>query len=128
MLIVPLSADARQQFVTELDGQSVQIAVNWSPLSQSWFLSIQFRDGQRVASGRQMASRVRLIRSPLFSGDLVVVALDPLNYSEPGRQAWAGSHHADLHDRIGGGDAGLGGLKSVRSLGANPFVPALLFP
>ena len=76
----------------DLEGQSMEATVNWSPLTETWFLTLRFRDGRSVAEGRQMAPRVRLIRSQLFQGDLAVIPTDPLVHANPGRKPWGITH------------------------------------
>ena len=90
---MPLTTDPRQSMLLNLGGQEVALEVWWAPLPGLWYLTIDV-NGTRVAGGRQVVSRSRLIRDHRFSGDLFVVP--PTGESEataPGRLDWGAGRY-----------------------------------
>ena len=86
--VVPLDSSPRQSLLVNLGGQEVALEVWWAPLAAVWYMTLDV-NGERVAGGRQMSSRSRLIRDRRFVGDLYVTPPSGEETAEaPGRTDW----------------------------------------
>ena len=67
MLTIPVG-DAeevpRQVLRTSIGGETIHIALWWSPLPSAWYLSVRTAAGMSLVEGRQIAPFVRLVRNP----------------------------------------------------------------
>ena len=84
--VIPISS--RQALTVTLGADTYTIYLWWSPLSESWFLSLRTTAGVSIAEGRQIAPYVRLVRERAFPGDLAVIGLSLDEASELNRQMW----------------------------------------
>ena len=85
---IPVTSDPHQIIETVVGGQAIILDLSWSPLLETWRISVQFADGIQVTSGRQVAAHELLISSfgtlQGFVGNLIVAGAD----GELGRQGW----------------------------------------
>ena len=57
---IPLTDTPRQAITTLLGGQRVTLSVWWQPLSEAWYVTLDFGD-DRVATARQVIPWERII-------------------------------------------------------------------
>ena len=58
----------------------------------SWYLSVADLEDAPIASGRQMAPLVRLVRSTAFAGEIVAIPRRAEDQGDIGRQGWQATH------------------------------------
>ena len=92
MDLIPLIDAPRQTLTIVLGGQSLHLTVWWQPLSAKWYLSVADLEDAPIASGRQMAPLVRLVRSTSFQGEIVAIPHRAENQGDIGRQGWQATH------------------------------------
>ena len=89
---IPLTDTPRQAITTLLGGQRVTMNVWWQPLSEAWYVTLDFGD-DRVATARQVIPWERIIGpAELFAGDLLVLAGREATDAPLGRTAWTTTH------------------------------------